>query len=55
MCWKKQYPHQQIPFPIALSDPSLSLSPVLFWAYGPQEIVSAADIVTVTSPGGSKA
>lgn len=38
-----------------LRDRPLSPSPVLSWAYGPQETVLAADTVTVTSPGGSKA
>lgn len=39
----------------AIRDLTLSPSAVLSWAYGPQGRVSAADTVTVTSPGGSKA
>lgn len=50
----KLYPHQQNLPANALRELPSSSSPVLSWAYGPQETVSAADIVTVTSPGGSK-
>lgn len=51
----EQYPYLQNNLPLKPLDLTLSPSAVLSWACRPQGTVSAADTVTVTSPGGSKA